>query len=69
MICSPADVYLTNAEIQRMTGLCGKSVRRLAERNGVRTRRIPGLRVVRYNRFDIEKLLNQADSGTAVRAS
>jgi len=69
MICSPADMYLTNAEIQRMTGLCAKSVRKLAERNKVRTRRIPGLRVVRYHRHDVEKLIDTADRGREVRAS
>lgn len=69
MILPPNDMFITNTEIQRMTGLCAKSVRKLAERNKVRTRRIPGLRVVRYHRHDIEKVLDTADRGSAVRSA
>lgn len=69
MILPPNDLFITNTEIQRMTGLCAKSVRKLAERNKVRTRRIPGMRSVRYHRGDIQKLIDAADRGEAVRSA
>lgn len=69
MLCDPSDLFITNAECRRMLGVCAKSVRKLAERNKVRTRRMPGLRVVRYHRHDIEKVLNAADHGAAVRSA
>lgn len=69
MICDPSDLYLSNAECRRMLGVCAKSVRKLAERNKVRTRQIPGLRIVRYHRADIERILNAADHGAAVRSA
>ncbi len=69
MIVPPADLFITCREVQRMLGICRKSAVKFCTANGVRTRRLPGIRVVRYHRHDVERLLNAADVGDAMRSA
>jgi hypothetical protein len=68
MIVEPSDLFITNREVGRMLGLSRRSVIKVCQANGVRTRTIPGIRCVRFYRPDVERLLSASDTGPATRS-
>lgn len=67
-IATPGSDFVSCAEVARMTGLTRKSILKLAARNGIRTRKFPGLMGVRFFRPDVERVLAVADFGAEVRS-
>jgi hypothetical protein len=66
MIVEPHDLFITCREVGRMLGLCRQSVLKVVEANGIRTRKIKGIKGARFYRPDVERVLAAADVAAEV---